>query len=209
MAQFTLISSADTMMLNDNATTNFGTQNGMYVGEFNAGAQIGRSLVKFDLSALAGKTVGSAVLKLYDWGSNYANNTRTMYVYRCKRAWVESEATWNVFSSGNNWGTAGAGNTTSDREATESGSLSIDATETLNEEYAITLANADIQAMVDGTYTNNGFVLKMDTESDDMHEIKTKEAAGGSEYHPTLVITTVDASGGNPIFFSSGGLGLS
>lgn len=204
MAEFTLTPTGDTMVLDDNPTTNYDTNVSLFVGEYNGGAQIGRALIKFDLSSLAGKTVASATLKIYDWGSNFADNTRTIRVYRVKRAWVSNQATWNQYSSGNNWGTAGCSNTTSDREATDSGSLSIDATETLNEEYAISLTVADIQAMVDGTYTNNGFLLKMDTETNDMHDLKSNEATGGTQFRPQLIVTTAEDASGNVMFFSGG-----
>lgn len=183
----TLSASGDTMILDTNPTTNFSSQNEFFVGEYNGGAQIGRALIKFDLSGLSGETITSATLKLYDWGSNFADNTRDLRVYRVKRTVVITEATWNVYSSGNNWGTAGCADTTNDREATDIGSLSIDATETLDEEYAITLDTTAIQEMVDGDFTNNGFLLKMDTETNDMHDIQSNESARTAA-RPVLVI---------------------
>lgn len=193
MAQTSLTSSADTMLLDTGATTNYSTETQMYVGEYNGGAQIGRSLVKFDLSSLSGKTISSATLRLTDLGSDFASNTRTMHVYRLLRNWVEAEATWNVYSSGNNWGTAGAGNSTTDYNSTSLGSLSIDATESAGEQYDITLDAATIQSMVDGGVDNYGFLLKMETESDDMHQLGTKEH-GTAGYRPTLIVETADGT---------------
>lgn len=173
MAQVTLSSPSDTWLDNTNVTTNFGTSGDMYVGEYSSGSQVSRSLIKWDLSSIpTGSTITGATMRLRDIGTNLSSNNRSMKVYRCLRAWVENEATWNVYSSGNSWATAGAGNTTSDREATDIGSITMPATE-VGQYYEITLTAAKVQEMFNGTIANNGFVLKMDTETDDMHRFYT------------------------------------
>lgn len=42
-------------------------------------------------------------------------------------------------------------------------------TDSTGQYYSVTMTVADIQAMFDGGYTNNGFILKMDTETDDSY----------------------------------------
>lgn len=173
MAQVTLNNPSDTWIDSTNATTNFGTNADMYVGEYGFGSQVSRALIKWDLSSIpSGSTITGATMRLRDIGTNLSTTNRSMRVYRCLRAWVENEATWNVYSTGNSWGTAGAGNTTSDREASDIGSVTMPATE-VAQYYEITLTASAVQEMFNGTIANNGFVLKMDTETDDMHRFYT------------------------------------
>ena len=83
----------------------------------------------FDMSAEipSGDTVTAASLFLYltTWGGESGVNIEdyTFTIYRVLRSaynsddWVTSEATWNIYKTGSNWGTAGCKNVT-DRTAT-------------------------------------------------------------------------------------------
>lgn len=63
------------------------------------------SVLRFDISEIpSGSTISSASLTLYASG-NLSNNT--LYLYECNREFVENQATWNVYSTGNSWTTAG------------------------------------------------------------------------------------------------------
>ena len=171
----------------NNATTNYSANAYIQVGDYNGGAFIDRALLHFDLSSIpAGVAINSAVLRLYDEAHNYSSNTRTMRVYRMIRAWVASQSTWNIAQTSVNWGTAGASNTTTDREATDIGSISMPSTEVAGY-VGITLSTSAIAGMISGGgFTNNGFLLKMDTESDDMHEFSDETV---TNQKPTLVIS--------------------
>jgi hypothetical protein len=82
--------------------TNRGTETWTFLGESNASAY----LLKFDLSELTGKTINYAYLKVYETQAGYQH---LMYVYPILRTdWVENQATWNIYKTGNNWATAGA-----------------------------------------------------------------------------------------------------
>lgn len=183
----TLPASVATYISAQSATSNFRfTHDFLTVGEWKGGTQQDRGVIKFGLADIpAAATITSAVLRIYDEGVDYSDNTRTMRVYRIKRAVNLSETTWNVYSTGNNWGTAGAGNTTSDREATDIGSISMPATE-VAQYYEITLDATKIQEMLTGgVFTNNGFLLQFDTESNDMHQFSDETDTN----YPQLVIT--------------------
>lgn len=179
----TLTASADNMLASDAATTNYGNEVIIDVGEWTT--QLRRSLVKFDLSARsASDTFKSAVLKLYDTAGDLSSNARVMSAYRVLRAWVEGESTWNIYSTGNNWATAGCANTTSDRESTVLGSITMPATE-VAQYYGFDLTAGLVQDWVDGGLTNNGLLLQMATENEDMHEFSSSEAASNK---PQLII---------------------
>lgn len=98
----------DVTIRSDQATTN---QNGnafLDIGEpNNVSGSIRRALIKFDLSTLPSDALLiTNTLSLYAT-TDLASGSRTVGVYRVKRAWVETEATWNIYSTGNSWSTAG------------------------------------------------------------------------------------------------------
>lgn len=166
----------DTYLSSGATTTNFGTSAFVFFGE--SAGSVFRTLVQFDLSSIpSGTTVNSATLNL--WIRSFTGtNTRTLRVYRVLRNWAETQATWNVYTTGNNWGTAGCANTTTDREATDIGSVSISSSIADHAQVNITLTASAIQTMITGGgFTNNGFLLKMDTESDDAGSFYPREEA--------------------------------
>ncbi|MCC6299252.1 MAG: DNRLRE domain-containing protein, partial [Anaerolineales bacterium] len=186
----------DTYLLSSYSTTNFGTSNEMGVGEANdATNRIGRSLIKFDLSSIpANATITSATLSLWT-NTDYSSNDRTIRVYRLKAAFNESQATWNARAAGSNWQTAGASGV-NDRESADIGSALILSNEPLNIEKQITLTPSQIKEMIDGTFTNNGFIIVADTELNDGFTYKTSDHATGSQ-RPKLVIQYTLPPGGN------------
>lgn len=63
--------------------------------------------------------VSAATLEQYYYSLGGAPAGNTISVDRLRRYdWVESEATWNIYKTGNNWGTAGALNATTDYDST-------------------------------------------------------------------------------------------
>lgn len=190
MNSVTLYSTADTWINQDNATANYGTATSIWLGESASAASLGRLLVKFDLSALSGATILTATLTLTYNGGDDSSNARTVACYRVLRAWVEAQATWNVYSTGNSWATAGCGNTTTDRDSTDIGDgPTQSATPAENGEVVFVLTAARVQEMIDGTMTNNGFLFQVATENADQVDYKTREHADGATKAPKLVIT--------------------
>ena len=183
MATFT--SSADTMIRDAAADTNYGTEDHFQVGELKGGAFVDRALVKFNLATIpTDATINTATLRLYDVALDGSDNNRVMSVYRVLRAWVEGEATWNHYAGTSDWGTVGCANTTSDREAGAIGTVNMPATE-VEQYYEITLTASKVQEWIDGTLTNNGVLLQMATETDDLHKFSSNAAASNK---PQLVI---------------------
>lgn len=175
-------------------TFNWGTADDLDVGEFKAAAELYRSLVKFDLSSIpTNAVVSSANLQLYDGAEDHSDNTRTMRCYRIRRAWVETEVTWNIWKTGNSWTTPGCGDTTNDREATDIGSISMPATEVLGY-VTITLTNSAVQEWISGDFANNGVLLQMDTEADDGHRFWSREKNAAAHPPQFTVIYTVSVN---------------
>ncbi|MDQ3004857.1 MAG: hypothetical protein M3R47_05670 [Chloroflexota bacterium] len=89
-------------------------------------------------------------------------------------------------STGVSWDDEGASGT-NDRESTDIGSVLIPATQVLDVEKQISLSTAQIQEMVNGTFTNNGFIIIADTEENDRFSYRTSDASAATK-RPKLVI---------------------
>lgn len=75
----------------------------------------------FDMSSLpSGATIDTAKLELYlHLYSTSSASGRSVAVDRCRRYdWEEQQATWNIYKTGSNWGTAGCQNTSTDYDTT-------------------------------------------------------------------------------------------
>jgi len=182
-------SGIDTYILSSSPTTNYGTSSVIVVGQVLpfATPEINRGLIKFDISSIpSNSSIVSA--NLYLWVSaDDSSNARTLSAYRVLRAWVEAQATWNVYSTGNNWGTAGCSNTSTDREAASIGSASVGASESVGTMITIALNTAKVEEWINGTLTNNGLLLKVDTESSDKYSYDSSSSGTAGE-RPKLVI---------------------
>jgi hypothetical protein len=65
------------------------------------------SVLMFSLSSIpAGSVIDSVTFKGISSGSG--SNAGVVNIFEGLRAWVETEATWNIYSTGNSWGSAGA-----------------------------------------------------------------------------------------------------
>ena len=189
-------SGLDTYITSENATTNYGTNATMRVGN-QIDAYNNRGLLKFDLSTIPSSAiVSSAILTLTistAWGA--AN----VAIYRQKKAWVEAQATWNIYSTGNNWTSAGGFNA-SDCEQTNIGS-GTPSSNSVGTVLNITLSASAIQEMIAGSFTNNGFLIKTTTEAGDNATLFATSSHATSSYRPKLVIGYSLPSGGHAYWF--------
>jgi len=172
----TLNASACTHIESNNPTTNYNGNAFITVGEWSGGSQLDRGLLDFDVEGFisgfnvpSNAVITALTLRLYDEGLNYSSTTRTLRAYRLLREFVASQTTWNIAQTAVNWGTAGCANTTTDREASDVGSVSMPATE-VTQYYDISISLSTLQEVIDGLFTFRGFLIKMDTETNDMHQ---------------------------------------
>ncbi|HET6595691.1 MAG TPA: hypothetical protein VFG81_08715 [Anaerolineales bacterium] len=89
---------------------------------------------------------------------------------------TDGKATGNESASGVNWQSAGASGT-NDRESTDIGSVLVLANETSGTEKQIALNTTKIQELVSGTFTNNGFIIIVDTELNDRFNYRSSDAS--------------------------------
>jgi hypothetical protein len=173
-----------------------GNQGYLYVGENpGAGSSYAHSLYKVDfLSKVPASFIPTACTFTFKAAS--APVSRTLQMYRVKRAWVENQATWNVYSTGNNWQTAGCEGA-NDREATPIGSQAF-ANSGSPITVTVTLDAAGlslVKEMINGTFANNGFLLHFDTEVNDWVAFYSSyDSTAGNR--PLCTLTGNSGSGG-------------
>lgn len=177
----------DTLINSAAATTNYGTNDEIFIGENNTSTAIYRGLIKFDFTGFPAYTsIKAARLGLYA-NLSRSSNARTYQIYRCLRDWVETQATWNIWKTANNWSTAG-GQSGADYEATGIGSAPFSAVEALSEFKEIPFTNLTaLTEMISGTFTNNGFFLIADTQNNDAYTFASSDAASQAT-HPYLIV---------------------
>lgn len=177
----------DTYIRKDNANSNYGTYTELWIGTVTS-TGVYRTLIKFSLTGISsGAMITSASLMLYMYEAHRASNT--CKVYRQKRVWTEAGATWNKYDGTNSWGTAG-GFGEADCEQTEIGSAAYTSGEAAGWK-TIALTAAKIQEMIDGTFTNNGFLLKMVTEDISYYSHRSSDYTTDTSLRPKLVIEYV------------------
>jgi hypothetical protein len=162
----------DTYLSEDQPDTNAGSEIDLLVdGDDPGGSGLDKaSLMAWDVSAIpAGSTVKSVSVII-----EVTNPTQSAYSFQeMQRDWHESEATWNQYAAGTPWGIPGGMDAT-DRGMTTLGQATANATGT----QTIALNNdavALVQAWVDGTVPNYGFILS-DASSGDGLDFWSSEA---------------------------------
>lgn len=172
---------------------NIGASNTIYIGKQQFGQGPYRSTVQFVLTDVpATATVTAATLSLYCL-SNDSGNARIYHAYRLKRPWVEAQVTWNIYSTGNSWQTAG-GFGSNDCEQTDIGNRTFTATEVLNEFKDFALTPAAVQGWTSGAFANNGLLLKADTENADRYGFASSDHATAASRPKISVDYTVASS---------------
>lgn len=155
------------------ATSNFGTATNMNVTSRNG--QNRRVYVRFDLTRCSPAVPSTATVKIATmrfYVSALPNSCRTHNIYRVASSWTETGITWNNQPFGtttNNPPTAqrtdsmGAGGSTCENTSTGQYVTGWDVT-------------TDIQAFVQGTATNYGWMIRDDAENSGSTQAVTYEA---------------------------------
>jgi hypothetical protein len=111
--------------------------------------------MKWDISTIpSGSIVTGATLTTV----NVVNSSSQVYeIYEMKRSWVEGQATWNAYATGQNWQTAGASGAL-DRGSTVLGTM---AGGTGSQTFSLNAAGiALIQTWVDNGAANIGVIIQ-------------------------------------------------
>ncbi|MEV6843620.1 DNRLRE domain-containing protein [Actinoplanes sp. NPDC051411] len=168
---------ANVMISSDGATTNYDTSWRLSVGTTTSG--VSRALIRFPMPSVpAGTTVTSASLRLYyDQTHTTGSTTVPLEAHQATTAWDPTTATWN---SANGITGALAGSTSK-----QAGVVGVWNT------FPVTSA---VQSWLNGTTTNNGFVIKAQNESTlgqggPRYEGSLYAYSGETANYPQLLIT--------------------
>lgn len=173
----------DTYLMVNNPTTNYGTATVIAIGSSTPATY--RSLIKFSELGnfltdpdLIGFQISEAYLYL-TIQTDGSSNARTVELFKVLVPWDELQATWNNRLTGTAWGTAGLGAGT-DYSSTVLASASFSSSEAPGIVKALAFNAAGIahlQSIIDGTISDNGILIKSQTESLDAYLLHSSNSA--------------------------------
>ena len=189
-------SGEDTDIAEGAKTSNYGSQTYMRLDAYSGDAR--RGLVKMSLSELpAGAVISTAVFSIYYYYKSIGDpNGEACTLYKLRRSdWVEAQATWNIYKTSNNWGTAGAGNTSTDIDT------SITAATTFPASYG--WLDFDAKSIVEDAVANSlDFNVRISTAaSGDYPRVYSKEYNTDTTRRPKLVIDYTEGKKAKIIIF--------
>jgi len=176
MASASVSASRDNYMYEYATTTNYGTSNDLkFQSHSGSGAIWTVTIIAFDLSAYEGATAdGDATLKL--WGQSSYGLDVGAYRIRPGRDWHETQSTWLIYKTSNNWGSNACQDTSTD---IYSGVL-----DTVSINYgwnSFTIPQATLQAWLDDADDNQGLMLKRtDGSSTTTVSVNSRHAASNT-----------------------------
>jgi hypothetical protein len=166
-------------------TTNFASSSPL-ITERNSGSNYDLTafLRMSDLSDIpSGSTINSVITTLF----KQSGNNTTTNAYRVLQAAVYSQLTYNVYSTGNNWSTAGGSGSGTDRAASSSGSFAFGFLNDLPISATDGGLIDDVQDWLDGAATNGGWILLL--AADDAINIHGCESSDGLRPYITVDYT--------------------
>lgn len=183
-----LLIGATAQLASDTPTVNYADGTEFGVGEYNAGVSTVRTLIKpfFNELPTSGIKFISATLRLTPV-IDQSSNARTLSVHRILRNIDHTGTTWYE-----GWHTNGCSSPTEDYDGSIAmGTATVPASPTIGSQINVEFTAAgvaELQKMYDGTYTNNGMILFVDTQSNDqIYYAGVNNTTPG--YKPVIILT--------------------
>lgn len=136
-------------------------------------------LFKADVSAIGAGTVADAEIGFYLNGGN--NDFRTISLYPLLVSFVETQATFEIRSTGNNWNTPNARGSGTDRAASAIAIATRPGTSGLWMTFTGSALNALIEDQLDGTVSNHGFTKEITDYADDLFTYQDYISSEGTD----------------------------
>jgi hypothetical protein len=173
----------DTKLRANFATTNYGTADELELD----GDPDESAILFWDLTNIP---VGS-IIQSVDITVNITNTSGATYeIYDLKQSWIESEATWNDYATGQSWEVAGADGS-GDRGSTEFGTIDGDtlgaSTVSLN-----AAGVAIVQSWVDDPSSNQGFIIQDYVAATNSLDFSSRETTTIAD-RPKITVTYLPA----------------
>lgn len=162
----------DTFLSKAYPSTSYDTSTTLKAGTYNGGSEVTRSLLKFDVSTLAGKHILSAGLKLWNYHS-----------YSCSHKTVYAQRLTSSFSSSTTWSNQPTATTSGQGSASFAEGYS----SSCPDAWASIPVEQIVQAWANGT-ANYGLRVVAASETDS-YGWKKFNSANASSYKPYLAVT--------------------
>jgi hypothetical protein len=186
----------DTQLKSDSPTTNYGGDATFEVHKYAVGNHA-HGLIAFPgLSNITGPVVVTAA-SLWLYMLSGAVDSAVMTFRRLLRNWVEAQATWNIYATASNWGTAGGLNNTTDRSVS-SGTLT-QGNASFGGYYEMVgdaQFRQDVQDFINGSVNNYGWHIERTDGADDTGFRTFASSEGTNGTRPYLSVTTGVANSG-------------
>jgi hypothetical protein len=144
----------DTYVRSTSVDTNYNGSGFLLAGR--SGGNAYRTFIKFDVSYIIPTNV-TVVGAYLDFSDDSESGSNTIRAYALDKDFVEDQATWNSYSTGNLWTAPGG-----DFSATEASQpIVISATEP----FRITLSASVVQSWINSPAANHGLLFKADNET--------------------------------------------
>lgn len=185
-----LTPTSDTYINSTSSGTNFDSSTTLVIGSsWSSSSYMRRALFTFNVSSLVDKDVKTARLRLVREGGTGGAAGVVLRARQMLRAYNPTQVTWNVYSTGNNWGTAGAKNTTSDVSPEFYGHEVIENDTTLAEHLLDVTFLLRKRLSLGDTTTFRMIVGTDSSEGDNAISFYSLEAST-AEYRPILIVDT-------------------
>jgi len=116
---------------------------------------------------------------------------------RILRNWSESQSTWNIYSTGNNWTTAGGTSDGNDRSSTTTATKQIFNSDNGNYvQFTSAQLAADVQDMINTPANNFGWHIERTDGSNDATYMGYTSSEGTDGQRPYLSVTYTAGGGG-------------
>lgn len=177
----------DTFINSGAPTTAEGALAYIRIGENNSNTSVNRGLMRCSEITNIPPTATITAVKLYLVPSSTALTNqvvRSVDIFKCLRPWTGAGATWNTYDGTNAWNTAGCGGAGVDYENTVCATFDQGTAYLSGWCIAITFNAAGIamvQGWVDGSVTNNGILLRAQTEANDAVDYHSSELVVNGE----------------------------
>jgi hypothetical protein len=180
------------------------SQTNLDIGKYSSGSWRMGVVAFSGLSNLPSSiTVSSAIVTAYLENTN-TSNSHTFQSRRLLRNWVYGQATWNQYSTGNNWATGGAG-ASSDRSSVVSTVSQVvgsagNSYELLQDSAQL---KSDVEDIASGSNPNYGWrIERNDSANDSRYKLFTNDS--GTDGNRPYLTVNYTASGGTALVMTIG-----
>lgn len=185
--------------------TNYGTQVTFEINKYASGDHTNAVLKFTGLSNISGPvTVSSATIYLYCTNNPNSGGSLTLDCFRLLRNWVENQVTWNNYSTGNAWTTAGGLSSGNDIASSASAQLTISngaGAQLIYHAFTSAQLAADVENIINGSANNYGWLFARNGTGNDSAYHIFASSEGTDATRPYLEVVYTASATAKPAFY--------